>query len=790
MSALKDVDDLSPQEAVAEHARLSAEVEKHDRLYHQKDAPVISDAAYDALRQRLEAIETRFPDLGGDGSVSQKVGAAPSGKFAEAVHARPMLSLGNAFTDEDVEDFVKRVGRFLGLAEGAPAVFTAEPKIDGLSASLRYEQGELVLGATRGDGTTGENVTANLKTLKEIPHRLSGAPAVLEVRGEVYLGHADFAALNRAQEAAGKQLYKNPRNAAAGSLRQIDPAITAQRPLRFFAYAWGEVSEPLAETQFDAVMRLKSLGFPVNPDMIRAESVAEMLDYYRALERRRAALGYDIDGVVYKADRLDWQERLGTVSRAPRWAIAHKFSPEKATTVLERIEIQVGRTGALTPVAKLKPVTVGGVVVSNASLHNEDEIARKDIRVGDWVVVQRAGDVIPQIAEVLKDRREPDTEPFVFPRECPVCGSHAVREINQAVVRCTGGLTCPAQLIERIKHFVSRKAVDIEGFGDKYVELFYAHGLVKSPSDIYKLQYKRHAVEAAITAQRKENAKKRKHKPKKAISDEARQFNEVDNLFKSINQRKSIAFHRFVYALGIPHVGEEVARLLTLNFETIEEIKNESIGAKNYFDVVKKYQNVEGIGPITLENVIKGVRVINNKDFNAAINLHDFISMHYIKGVSARALMNHFKDLNDIVEGFSSASKIGAMESYKKFIDIDGIGNEVVEALIEFFEEESNNVELGNLIEVINIDYNVSRGDINSPVAGKTVVFTGTLVRFTRDEAKARAQNLGAKVAGSVSKNTDYLVAGPGAGSKLTKANELNVPVLTEDEWISLIGGA
>ena len=483
----KPVDDLTRAEAKEELARLAADIARHDKLYHQQDAPEISDAAYDALQRRNARIEKRFPALIREDSPSKRVGAAPSDAFDKVRHAQAMLSLGNAFNAEDVQDFVDRVRRFLKLEEGEAAAFTAEPKIDGASASLRYENGVFKLGATRGDGQVGENITANLATLDDVPKTLKGAPDVLEVRGEVYIAHDDFAKMNKRQEAEGKPLYANPRNAAAGSLRQIDPAVTAGRPLRFFAYAWGEVSEPLAETQFQAVQRLKKLGFSTNPDMKRCETVEELLDVHAVLETKRAALGYDIDGVVYKADRLDFQQRLGFVSRAPRWAVAHKFPPEQATTVLEAIEVQVGRTGALTPVAKLRPVTVGGVVVSNATLHNEDEIERKDIRVGDTVIVQRAGDVIPQIVRVLDADRKGRPKLFKLPTKCPVCGSHAVRDVNaktgkeDVVRRCTGGLICAAQAVERLKHFVSRNALDIDGLGAKQVEAFFADGLVKEP---------------------------------------------------------------------------------------------------------------------------------------------------------------------------------------------------------------------------------------------------------------------------------------------------------------------
>ncbi len=700
MSALKDVDALTETEARTEHARLAKEIGKHDKAYYQDDAPKISDAAYDTLRQRLEAIEARFPALVDLFSPTQRVGAAPSGKFGEITHAVPMLSLGNAFKDEDVADFEARIRRFLGLSDDEAVAITAEPKIDGLSASLRYEKGRLKHGATRGDGQTGEDVTRNLLTLDDIPETLpdEGWPDVLEVRGEVYMSHADFAALNQRQEAAGKPLYKNPRNAAAGSLRQIDPAMTAQRPLKFFAYAWGEVSEPLAATQYEAVQRFAALGFPVNPLMKRCDSVEDLLAVYRDIEAKRASLGYDIDGVVYKVDRLDWQERLGFVARAPRWAIAHKFPAEQATTVLEAIDIQVGRTGALTPVARLMPVTVGGVVVTNATLHNQDEIERKDIRVGDTVVIQRAGDVIPQVVRVVDPDRAGRSDPFDFPTECPVCGSQAVREHDEktgkldAVRRCTGGLVCGAQLKERLKHFVSRKAFDIEGLGTRQIEAFHEEGLIREPADIFTLKARNEAGEISPPLQEREG------------------FGEtsIANLFGAIEGRRTIAFARYLNALGIRHVGENTAALMARTF-----------GSWSVFR-------------------------------QAAENLAD---------ETVRAEM----------------------------LGIDGIGNAAVEALEQYFSEDHNRQVLDRLEAQLTIE-DAEAVKTDSPVAGKTVVFTGTLERMTRDEAKAKAQSLGAKVAGSVSAKTDYLVAGPGAGSKAKKAAELGVETLSEDDWFALIG--
>ena len=699
-AAYKDVENLSESEARDELERLAKEIARHDKAYYEKDAPKISDAAYDRLRARNAAIEARFSALKRDDSPSERVGAAPSDQFAEVRHAVPMLSLGNAFGDDEVEEFIARIRRFLNLDE--TPVFTAEPKIDGLSANLRYEKGELVLGATRGDGRSGENVTANLKTLSSIPRRLEGAPDVLEVRGEVYMSHADFAALNARQEEAGKKTYMNPRNAAAGSLRQIDPNITAKRPLRFFAYAWGEISEPLAATQYEAVQRLARLGFEINADMVRCEGLEALLDHYRALEEKRARLGYDIDGVVYKVDRLDWQERLGFVSRAPRWAIAHKFPAEKAVTVLNGIEIQVGRTGALTPVAKLEPVTVGGVVVSNATLHNEDEIARKDVRIGDTVVIQRAGDVIPQIVEVLTDKRPDGAEPYAFPKTCPCkLKTPAEREVNprtgevSVVRRCTGEIACPYQRKEHLKHFVSRRAFDIEGLGEKQIEAFYEDGAVTEPADIFTLEKRNEAGELDPPLQEREGWGEKS----------------AANLFQAIEARRSIALARFINALGVRHVGEETARLLASTYGS----------------------------------------------------------------------WSAFREAAEAAAGEDADAR-------EAMLSIDGLGDTAVDAIGRFFSEDHNAAALDRLLAQVSVE-DAEQQAADSPVAGKTVVFTGAAERFTREEAKARAQSLGAKVAGSVSGKTDYLVAGPGAGSKLKKAEGLGVTVLSEDEWLDLIGG-
>ena len=706
---------MTADEAARAHAKLGEEIAGHDRRYYQDDAPTVSDAAYDALRRRYEAIEAQFPELRGMDSLSEKVGAAPSAKFAKVRHAVPMLSLGNAFADEEVEEFVARVRRFLGLAADADLTFTAEPKIDGLSCSLRYENGVFMQAATRGDGFEGEDVTANVRTIGEIPQRLKGAdvPAVFEVRGEVYMGHDAFAAINERQQEAGKPLFANPRNAAAGSLRQLDPKITASRPLRFFAYAWGEVSEAVlpADTQFGVIEAFKRWGLPTNPLTVRCHTAAELLAHYRLIGEQRAMLGYDIDGVVYKVDSLALQGRLGFVSRSPRWALAHKFPAQRAVTRLERIEIQVGRTGALTPVAKLTPVTVGGVVVSNASLHNEDYIrgiggngepirGGVDIREGDWVVIQRAGDVIPQVVAVETERRPADARPYAFPTLCPACGSHAVREEGEAVRRCTGGLICPAQAVERIRHFVSRDAFDIEGLGEKQVQAFYEAGLVKQPADIFTLEARDSAPGALTRLKNREGWGETSAK----------------NLFAAIASRRQVPVNRFLYALGIRHVGETNAKRLLRHFATVDALRDTALAA--------------------------------------------------IPPGEAHPKGN---------------------EAWQEITGIEGIGAVVAEAVVDFFGEPNNQAAVEALLREVTPEPMEAVASAGA-VSGKTVVFTGTLEKMTRDEAKAMAERLGAKVAGSVSKKTDYVVAGADAGSKLAKARELGVAVLSEDEWLALAG--
>lgn len=698
----KAVGDLTKKEASVELERLAAEITRHDLAYHQKDAPEISDADYDALRQRNDAIEARFPDLVREDSPSKSVGAAPASAFGKVAHKVAMLSLSNGFCDEDVREFWTRIGRFLNLKEDDALEVTAEPKIDGLSASLRYENGKFVVGATRGDGREGENVTENLRTVTDIPAQLKGKniPDVFEVRGEVYMSHADFEALNERQLEAGKPPFANPRNAAAGSLRQLDAKITASRPLRFFAYAWGDASVLPGETQSEVVETFSKWGFQVNPLFGVCRSVEDLIAFYHQVEEQRADLGYDIDGIVYKVNRLDWQQRLGFVSRSPRWALAHKFPAEQAFTELLGIDIQVGRTGALTPVARLKPVTVGGVVVSNATLHNEDEITRKDIRIGDTVVVQRAGDVIPQVVRVVLDKRPKGAKAYKLPELCPACGSHAVREIKEktgemdVVRRCTGGLICPAQAVERLRHFVSRNAFDIEGLGEKQISAFYEDGLIMQPGDIFTLE----ARDAGSL--------------KKLKDREGWGGTSAKKLFAAIDERRTIDIDRFIFGLGIRHVGETNARLLARTYGRLE----------HFIEEMEKAADPES-------------------------------------------------------------------DAHRDLMAIDGVGEVLAEALIDFFAETHNREVLKTLSDAGVVAVPLPAQETTSAVAGKTVVFTGSLERMTRAEAKARAEQLGAKVAGSVSAKTDILVAGADAGSKLAKAAALGVTVVSEDEWIEMAGG-
>ncbi len=700
------VEALTEEQAEAELARLAVILSQANVDYHAADDPKLSDADYDALKRRNAEIEARFPDLKRGDSPSDQVGAVPAEGFSKITHAVPMLSLANAFDAEDVGEFDGRIRKYLGLSAEASLSYTAEPKIDGLSLSLRYEDGALVHAATRGDGAVGENVTANARTIDDIPETLTGAPDVLEVRGEVYMSHADFEALNARQAEAGAKTFANPRNAAAGSLRQLDSSITKSRPLRFFAYAWGALSEPLSDTQMGAIERLGALGFSTNPLTAVCDGPDDLIAHYARIEEQRATLGYDIDGVVYKVNDLALQDRLGFRSTTPRWAVAHKFAAELAWTWLTDIDIQVGRTGALSPVARLQPVTVGGVVVSNATLHNEDYIkgldskgaeirGGKDIRVGDWVQVYRAGDVIPKVADVDLSKRPADAVPYVFPDTCPECGSDAVREPGDAVRRCTGGLICPAQAVEKLKHFVSRAAFDIEGLGAKQVEQFYTDGWIAEPADIFTLQ--------ARYGSGVQQLKNREGWGQKSAA----------NLFEAIEDKRKIPLDRVIFALGIRHVGE------------------------------------------------------------AASNL---IALHYGNWPAFEAAMAEAKEQNG--------------PAWDDLIGVDGVGAVMAGSLVNAFAQERERASIDRLIAELDVQ-DVARPDTDgSPVAGKTVVFTGTLEQMTRAEAKARAERLGAKVSGSVSAKTDILVAGPGAGSKAKKAAELGVETLDEEGWLSLIAGA
>lgn len=701
-----DIDALTETEAAAELERLARVLGEANAAYHTRDMPEISDAEYDRLKQLNAAIEARFPALKRGDSPSDQVGAAVAEGFSKITHAVRMLSLSNAFDSEDVQEFDTSVRKYLGLGAEAPLAYTAEPKIDGLSLSLRYEQGKLVQAATRGDGEVGEKVTANARTIADIPQKLTGAPDVLEVRGEVYMSHADFAALNARQAKAGDKTFANPRNAAAGSLRQLDATITRARPLRFFAYAWGELSKPLAETQSEAIRRLEALGFQTNPLTARCDGPAELLSQYAEIERQRATLGYDIDGVVYKVDDLSLQGRLGFRSTTPRWALAHKFPAELAWTTLEAIDIQVGRTGALSPVARLQPVTVGGVVVSNATLHNEDYIAGrdangvpirdgKDIRVGDWVQVYRAGDVIPKVADVDLSKRPEGSEIYVFPIACPECGSDAVREEGDAVRRCTGGLICPAQAVEKLKHFVSRKAFDIEGLGAKQVEMFYDDPdlPIREPADIFTLEAR-------------DGGNLNRLKNRHGWGDQS-----ARNLFRAIDEKRLIGFGRVLFALGIRHVGEAAANLIARHYSDWDRFEV-AIGAATDTD-----------GP-----------------------------------------------------------------DWEELIGIDGVGAVMAQSLVKAFAQPAERASIDRLVAELDIQTAERPRIEGSPVAGKIVVFTGTLEKMTRAEAKARAEALGAKVSGSVSTKTDLLVAGPGAGSKAKKAADLGIETLDEDGWLALIG--
>ena len=691
---MKDVKELTKIEAEIELKRIAEEMAKSDIAYYQNDNPYLTDAEYDSLKKRNEEIEARFPELIRADSPSKKVGAAIKSGFGKVPHRFPMLSLGDVFSIEEVDDFILGVKRFLNTSQDI--VFMAEPKIDGLSFSARYENGRFVLGATRGDGTTGEDITNNLRTIAQLPQTLpAGVPDVLEVRGEVYMAKEDFFAINEKYLAEGKKTFANPRNAAAGSLRQLDANITKERKLSIFAYTWGEVSQRCWDSQAEFFERLQEWGFPTNPLNKLCHSLKDVEENFNHLMEIRAQLSYDIDGIVYKVNDIALQERLGFLTRTPRWAIAHKFPAEQALTRIKDIRIQVGRTGALTPVADLEPINVGGVIVSHATLHNEDEIKRKDIRVNDMVVVQRAGDVIPQIVKVILDKRPADSQEFIFPHICPECGAHAIREEDEAVRRCTGGLTCPAQAIERLIHFVSREGFNIEGLGDKIIEDFYHEGILHSPADIFTLE------------QRNDDGDLFSHQKNSALHLESRSGwgkKSVENLFQAINQRRLISLPRFIYALGIRQVGTATARLIAQHYG-------------NFANFMHDMQNKETA----------------------------------------------------------------------KLVQIDGIGGAMAKDIVEFFQEEHNLQTIHDLLQQVRVEDFEDQTDYNSPIAGKTIVFTGTLERMARAEAKAQALSLGARVAGSVSKNTDFVVMGADAGSKATKAKELGITILSEEEYLKLI---
>lgn len=687
--AKSSAEELTPIEASAEMAKLADQIAHHDTLYHQKDAPEISDAAYDKLRQRYKALLEQFPSLAPRNDPEKRVGAAPATGFSKVTHAVPMLSLNNAFADEDVEDFVARIRRYLNLPENEALAFMAEPKIDGLSASLRYEKGKLTVAATRGDGTTGENITRNVETIKNVPKQLHGKyPDIVEIRGEIFLERDDFIELNKRREKEGEEPFANPRNAAAGSIRQLDSSISASRPLKFFGYAFGEISDDSAETQVEIRKQIKDWGFMLNEPSDLCKTTADLLAYYRAIEAKRHALPFDIDGVVYKLNRRDLQTRLGFVSRAPRWAIAHKFAAEQATTRLNKIIIQVGRTGTLTPVAELEPVTVGGVVVSRATLHNEDEIQRKDVREGDVVHLQRAGDVIPQITGVDLSQRPKSSKPFVFPTRCPECNSLAIREEGMAARRCEGGLICPAQAVERLRHFTSRNAFNIEGLGDQRIHELWEEKLIHSPADIFRLN--RHQA--------------------KLETREGWGEKSVEKLMAAIEARRTIALDRFIYALGIRQIGEATAKLLARHYKSLTHWREMMVAAKD-------------------EN----------------------------------------------------------SEAWNDLTTIDQIGPLVARDLVDFFKEKHNRDVLDDLAKELTIEnHRAAATGSDSPFAGKTVVFTGTLEKMGRSEAKSKAESLGATVSGSVSSKTDYVIVGADAGSKATKAKELGVKLLSEDEWLAM----
>ena len=701
------------EEAKKEIEELRKELKKHNKAYYRDDAPTISDAKYDRLKRELIDLETEFPELITEDSPTQTVGYAVLDEFKKVKHSKPMLSLGNGFSKEDIQDFFDRVGRFLGVETEKIQVF-CEPKIDGLSFGARFENGIFVQGATRGDGVTGEDITENLKTIESFPQKLKGKniPKVLEVRGEVFMSKTDFKNLNEKREEIGEKVFANPRNAAAGSLRQLDTSITASRNLQYFVYALGEISEDFdVKTQEDLINEVGEFGLTINKLTKLCKNVDEVMKFYDKVQTERYDLEYDIDGIVYKVNDLKYQERLGFVSHSPRWAIAHKFPAEKAVTLIENIDIQVGRTGSLTPVANLKPVNIGGVLVSRATLHNEDEIERKDIREGDTVTIQRAGDVIPQVVKVDTSKRPKDSKPFKFPDKCPICGSPAVRYDDDVVKRCTGGINCDAQVVEGLKHFVSRNAFDIEGLGKKQIDNFFQEGRIKSFVDIFKLEERDKKAEKSAGDLGLFSVGKTEKTLTPIRSLEGWGNKSADNLFEAINEKRNIELHRFIYGIGIRFVGE----------------------------------------------------------------------------ITAKLLANHYHSFENLKEKMIKASKDKESEEYKDFVNIDGIGGKITEGILDYFRNEKNMKMLDELVAELKIkdDKGITA---KSPLSGKTVVFTGSLTKMTRQEAKAKAESLGIKVSSSISKKTDFLVAGAESGSKLRKAEELGVKVLSEDEWLEILG--
>ncbi|KQY30090.1 DNA ligase [Caulobacter sp. Root487D2Y] len=782
------VADLTEAQAVEELERLADQLATHDLRYHQQDAPTISDAEYDALKRRNLDIEERFPHLVRDNSPSMRVGAARAEQFSPVEHGVPMLSLDNAFSNDEATDFDARIRRFLRLGS-EPVFYTAEPKIDGLSASLRYEKGVLVQGATRGDGRVGEDVTANLRTIADIPHKLKGPnleeggwPDVIEIRGEVYVELEAFAAFNAAALEAGQRTYANPRNFAAGSLRQIDPKISAQRPLRFFAYAWGLTSGPFAAGQWEALEKLHAWGFVTTaPPAKRVRDAQGLLDAYAEFEVLRPKLPFDIDGVVYKVDDLEQQRRLGFVSRSPRWAIARKFPAQQARTILEAIDLQVGRTGAITPVARLKPVTVGGVSVTNATLHNADEIARLDVRIGDTVVIQRAGDVIPQIVEVaLEERPDPAPEPYEFPHECPCpLKTPLAREVNASgtesvVRRCTGEFACPFQRIEHLRHFVSRRAFDIEGLGEKQLAAFFEAGWIKEPADIFKLA---------------------RDEEKLAELRERDGYGEtsVANLVKGIEARRTIGLDRVIYGLGMRDIGETTSTVLARNFDRFEDLQAAAERAAGQLPgaVYLELSGAAGVGPKARDELVEaGKGGLKADPWPEADSLEVKIghAVPKLNKPARAALAERYGDWNSFAQALEQAGQGAPGDDYLQLAAIDGIGPVAAQSIARFFAEAHNREKVANLVAELDIQA-VAKPKTDTAVAGKTIVFTGSLEKMTRDEAKAQAEGLGAKVASSVSKKTDLVVAGPGAGSKLKTATDLGVQVMTEDEWLAMVGG-